>query len=106
MKTSLGLLVLALVVVGGCASPEVVEVTRPQDGKLSCAELEHEMEEAEGYRRAAEKEKGVTGTNVAAAIFFPLAIAGTYSNIGDAVDAANERKRHLLDIYNEKDCGK
>lgn len=94
------------ILLAGCATPTVVEVSRPQDSRLSCQELENEIAEAERFRRDAEKEKGVTGTNVAAALFFWPAMLGTYKNVGDAVDAANDRKRHLTDIYNDKGCAK
>lgn len=102
-------LFLPLAVVGllsGCATPTVVERERPEDYKLSCKELESGMREAEDFRQKAEKEKGLTGTNVAAALFFWPAMIGTHNNANEAIDAANERKRHLMEIYNENGCRK
>ncbi len=95
---------LAVTLVAGCATPTVVEESRPSDKRLTCEQLENEMSEADNFRRKAEQEKGVTGTNVAAAIFFWPAILGTYANAGDAIRAADNRKRNLMDIYNEKGC--
>ncbi len=89
---------------GACASPTVVEKQKVTDHKLSCAELESEMRETERFRAAAEREKGFTGTNAAAVVFFWPALFATYSNVGDATRAAEERKSHLMDIYRSKQC--
>ena len=91
-------------VVAGCATPEVVEVTRADDSKLTCEEINTGIAEAEWFREAAQKEKGATGTNVAAVLFFPLAMLATYSNIEEATTAAMERKSHLADLYRTKGC--
>ncbi len=64
------------------------------------------MKEAEEFRLKAEREKGVTGKNVAAAVFFWPAMLGTYANAEEAIKAAEDRKRHLMDIYRDKGCNK
>ena len=46
------------------------------------------MAEAERFKVDAQKEKGMTGTNVAAVIFFWPAMIGTYSNANEAISAA------------------
>lgn len=88
----------------GCATPTVVERSRVQDYQLTCKQLESEIQVAEDFRRKAEKEKGVTGKNVAAALFFWPAMIGTAANTKEAIDAAEDRKRHLMDLYHEKKC--
>ena len=50
------------------------------------------------------KEKGVTGTNVAAAIFFWPAMFVTYGNANDAIDAAKDRKDYLIRLADKKGC--
>ena len=82
--------VLSCLLVGACASPTVVEKQKANDYSLSCADLEYEMAETEKFRRSAESEKGVTATNAAAFIFFWPAMLATYSNVSDAVKAADE----------------
>ncbi|MGL4230542.1 MAG: hypothetical protein ACRDAM_07200 [Casimicrobium sp.] len=94
----------ALSLVAGCASPTVVQREKIGDEQLSCEQLRFEIGEAERYKREAEKEKGVTGTNVAAALFFWPAIAGTYMNANDAIRAAEDRRSRLVNIYNTKRC--
>ena len=49
-------------------------------------------------------EKGVTGTNVAAALFFLPAMLVTYDNANDAIEAAKERKKYLYDLAEDKGC--
>jgi hypothetical protein len=88
----------------GCASPHVVQATKPTDNLLSCNQIEIEMNEAARFRTEAEKEKGVTGTNVAAALLFWPAMIGTYSNANDAIAAANLRSSNLSTLYLHKGC--
>lgn len=96
----------AISMLAGCATPTVVERSRVQDYQLTCKQLESEIQIAEDYRRKAEKEKGVTGKNVAAALFFWPAMFGNAANAKEATEAAEDRKRHLLDLYHEKKCDK
>ena len=86
------------VTVTACASPEVV------DTKLSCMQFFAEIQEANEFERKAQKEKGVTGTNVAAAVIFWPAIIGTYYNVNEAIDAAKERKEYLVELSTKKGC--
>ena len=69
--------------VTACASPEVVDTKQMGDNKLSCMQLVAGIQEATEFERKAQKEKGVTGTNVA---------------------AAKERKEYLVELSMEKGC--
>ena len=69
--------------VTACASPEVVDTKQMGDTKLSCMQLIAEIQETTEFERKAQKEKGVTGTNVA---------------------AAKERKEYLVELSMEKGC--
>lgn len=89
----------------GCATPHVVESVKTTDNTLSCTQIDAEMRDADRFRADAQKEKGMTGTNVAAVLFFWPAMIGTYSNANDAISAANSRKTNLMSIYNQKKCG-
>jgi hypothetical protein len=86
------------------ASHKVVDTKPMGDNKLSCMQLVAEIQEVTEFERKAQKEKGVTGTNVAgAAIFWPATI-GTYYNANEAIDAAKERKEHLVELSTKKGC--
>ena len=93
-----------LAALAGCATPHVVQPSKITDSALSCNLLNSEMAEADRFRADAVKEKGVTGTNVAAVVFFWPAMIGTYSNANDAIAAADARKTNLMAIYKEKRC--
>ena len=88
----------------GCASPTVVESKQSNDRMMSCAALKTAYSEAKDFESKARKERGVTGTNVVAAIFFWPAMLGTYKNTEDAIEAAKERQKHLETIAAEKKC--
>lgn len=100
----LAVLSAALLLAGGCATPHVVTEKQAADNSLSCNALLKEMEEAEKYEEEARKERGVTGTNVASAVFFWPGLVATYLNTEEAIDAARDRQDHLNDLYQEKGC--
>ena len=89
---------------GGCASPTVVKSKQSNVRMMSCAALKTASGEAKDFESKARKERGVTGTNVVAAIFFWPAMLGTYKNTEDAIEAAKERQKHLEIIAAEKKC--
>ena len=95
---------VAAAFLGGCASPTVVESKQSNDRLMSCSALKTAYGEAKDFESKARKERGVTGTNVAAAIFFWPAMLGTYKNTEDAIEAAKERQKHLETIAAEKKC--
>ena len=90
--------------VGGCATPTVVESKQSNDRMMSCDALKTAYGDAKDFESKARKERGVTGTNVAAAILFWPAMIGTYKNTEDAIEAAKERQKHLESIAAEKKC--
>ena len=100
----LAILFVTIAFLSGCASPHVVDEKRISDKDLSCNSLIQEITEAKRFEKEARDEKGVTGTNVVAAVFFWPAIVGTYSNADDAIEAAEERQHHLETLYKENGC--
>ena len=106
MKLLLTILAATVTVgfLGGCATPTVVESKQANDRMMSCDALKTSYVEAKDFESKARKERGVTGTNVAAAILFWPAMMGTYKNTEDAIQAAKERQKHLETIAAEKKC--
>ena len=88
----------------GCATPTVVETRQMNDTSLSCTQLIQANEEAARFEKEARGERKVTGTNVAATIFFWPGLLATYVNTEDAIDAAKERQGVLNKIYDRKGC--
>ena len=95
---------LTVMSICGCASPTVVQSRRVTDGDLTCDQLKVQIAEAEDFEAKARKERGVTGTNVAAAILFWPALLGTYKNTEDAIEAAKERQKSLYAVAKGKSC--
>lgn len=96
--------VFTAVFVAGCATPHVVEKKKLSDNQLNCQQLAAQVDQADEFKRKAQSEKGVTGTNAAAAILFWPAMIATYQNANEASAAADARKEHLTDLYNKKGC--
>ena len=76
-KAKLTLGVVALALLTACASPTVVQKRQANDEDLSCKQLSEAYAEAHDFEAKARKERGVTGTNVVAALFFWPAMIGT-----------------------------
>ncbi len=94
-----------LLFLAGCATPTVVQSVRSGDSGLSCVQLQNEYSDVQRFRDAADREKGVTGGNVARALLFWPAVLGTFSNANEAIAAAEARKVHLANIMNQRRCG-
>jgi outer membrane biogenesis lipoprotein LolB len=103
MKTLYAMAAAALL--GACATPAVVETRKTGDAALSCEQIRYELAEADRFERDARAERKVTGTNVAAAVFFWPALLATYSNSDQAINAARERKAHLFKLADSRGCG-
>ena len=90
--------------VAGCATPTVVAVRKAGDAELSCSQLKAEYEDAKEFEAKARKERGVTGTNVVAAVLFWPAMVGTYANTEEAINASKDRQKRLEKLAEEKKC--
>jgi hypothetical protein len=91
--------------VAGCATPKVVDVRQPGDDQLSCAQIKDQHAAALKYEKDARSERGVTGTNAAAALFFLPGLLATYMNTEDAIRAAKDRQDLLARLSVSKNCG-
>ena len=97
-------IVFSSLFVSACASPEVVKKQQIGDTSLSCTELMLAIEEAKRFEEDAREERTVTGTNVAAALFWWPGLAATYINTDDAIDAATDRQEYLNGLFEKKNC--
>jgi hypothetical protein len=96
--------IIAILIISGCATPTVVQTVKSGDNGLTCPQLQNEYTDMERFKAAADKEKGMTGGNVARALLFWPAILGTFSNANEAIAAAETRKVHLANLMNQKGC--
>lgn len=91
-------------VVSGCATPTVVSEKEVGDSQMTCAQIEREIREVERIKSEAERDKGVSGKNVAAFLFFWPAIIGNEYNTTKAIEAANKRLSYLAELHEQKGC--
>lgn len=71
---------------------------------MTCMQLRAEFDRLESVKRDAQHDGGVNTANVAAVLFFWPAAAGNYLNARDAQQLVEQRRTHLMSIYNEKRC--
>jgi hypothetical protein len=113
MKTSprratglaLGLAALAAVLgLAGCATSEKVQARQIGDQEMSCAEIKAANAELDQAERKVDANRGVTGTNVAGALFWLPGLAYTYYDAGQADQLISERRSWLSQLYDQKGC--
>ena len=104
MKKTLLAVTAAAMILGACSHTEKVAVVQPGDTKLSCAEIQTEFDDMQRVMREAKKNKGASGANIAAAVFFWPAAVGNYVDAKDAEELVQERQRHLTKIADNKGC--
>ena len=95
---------LIAIFISACASPQVVKKYQSGDDSLSCQQLDREIERTDQVISDAKSERGLTGTNVAATLFWLPGLAATWINVNDAIEAGNERINHLQNLKYKKDC--
>lgn len=95
---------LVLLSVYGCATSQKIQVVQPGDQNLSCPALVDEIRKLDQAKADIESKKGVTGTNVAAALFWLPGLAYTYYDAGEANRLISDRRNALTSIYNGKNC--
>lgn len=101
--TKLALGVATIAVLAACA-PTVQSYDPFNDSRLTCDELAVEISKTRSLKAEAESNKGLSGQNVAWALFFWPAIFANEANNSDAIRAADERLHYLYGYYREKDC--
>ena len=104
MKNNIIILMTTLIILSACASPPVVSKYQAGDDSMDCAALTYEIRRVEQGLADARAEKGVTGTNAGAALFWWPGLVATYVNVGEAVQAANDRIDHLTSLKYKKGC--
>jgi len=102
-KINLFLIFFSMLIVA-CAKPAVVAVTLPEDQNLNCNQLEDAVAEAQHIKRKAERAKEGTGGNISRMMLFWPAWAKTLHNADVAIEAADDRTFHLINIMKKKNC--
>ena len=88
----------------GCATSQKIQVVQPGDQNLSCTALMDEIRKLDQAKANIDSKKGVTGTNVAAALFWLPGLVYTYYDAGEASRLISDRRNALTSLYNGKSC--
>ena len=97
-------LYVGLILLNSCAKPTVVDVVLPEDEKLNCEQLENAVADTQKIKKDAEYAKEGTGGNLTRMMLFWPAWAQTLHNADVAIQAANDRNYHLINIMKKKNC--
>ena len=84
---------------GGKQSPRAAGVTTV-DKKMSCQDLQLEINDAEYIRQTAMQNKGLSARN----ILWPFGYPSTYMSAEEALESAERRLNYLQRVYVIKDC--
>lgn len=96
--------VAAATLLTGCATSQKIQVVQPGDSTLSCGAIKTEITKLDASQAEIDSKKGITGTNVAAALFWLPGLAYTYYDAGEAQRLISDRKSAITMIYNNKKC--
>lgn len=105
MKNSI-LLTLATsgLLISACSHTTKVATVKPTDSSMSCEEINTEFADLDNVLGEAKKNKGASGANIAAAVFFWPAAVGNYVDAKDAEELVEERRVNLTKLASEKGC--
>jgi hypothetical protein len=96
--------VAGCILLSACATTEKVAVNQLGDEKLSCQEIINQDKKVDEIMAEGDHNKGASGTNVAAALFFWPAAVGNYMDADKAQQLAEKRKSVLADLYKSNHC--
>lgn len=103
MLKKISVILAASLLITACSSSkkaEKIEAMQKKDKTLSCKDLLLEMNEADFYRKAAHKNRGVKLKNV----LMPLGYISTYMDSEEAIEAAEARVAYLDKIFEIMHC--
>ena len=95
---------VSLFSLNSCAKPIVTKVIMDGDEQLNCKQLKRSISETEKIKKDAEFAKEATGGNITRVILFWPAWAQTLHNADTAIQAANDRNYHLINLMRGKKC--
>lgn len=95
-------MVLGLTLLAGCATSPKIQPVCVGDNQLTKEQLVAEIQKLDYEQQKIDNKKGVTGTNVASALFWLPGLCYTYYDAGEATRLIQQRRSHLTTLYNQK----
>ena len=87
-----------------CVSTKTVSSEQVDDTQLGCASLATRIGEVRGGRDYAKANRGLSGSNVMAALFFLPALVVNNNNTADMIKSMDEREGVLTGLYEKNEC--
>lgn len=97
---------LTVVILAGCATSPKVAPTLPSDAELDCNGIYDEQARLDQAEAEVQASKGVTGTNVAAALFWLPGLVYTFRDADEALALIDERRASLDRLGDGKNCAR
>lgn len=88
--------------ISGCSTSPKTQVVQMGDNQLTQHQIMAELAKLDRAEKEVNGNKGLTGTNVAAALFWLPGLAYTYYDASEAQKLIEQRRSHLTDLYNKK----
>ena len=88
----------------GCSTSKKMKTVEIGDNKMTCGEMRSELRRLDDAAANVDDKKGVTGTNVAAFLFWLPGLAYTYYDASQAEEAIDNRRSHINELYNKHGC--
>jgi hypothetical protein len=105
-KVMVVLLIFSLFGVVSCSTSKKIQAVQFGDEKLSTDGLLAELKKLDDAQEDVNSKKGMTGTNVASALFWLPGLAYTYYDAGEANGLIEQRRAHLRALYSKKQDSK
>lgn len=102
MSKTLLLFITLATLISGCATSPKVNVVQAADHTLTKEQLLAEISKLDSANKEIDSKKGVTGTNVAAALLFWPGLVYTHMDASEATRLVDQRRNHLTNLYNQK----
>jgi|TARA_B110001450_G_scaffold248363_1_gene264459 hypothetical protein len=98
------LLLIFCIILSSCAKPTVTDVVIQGDEDLNCLQLKDEYLETRRFKQEAIAVQNSQGGNTTRALLFWPALLKTLHNADVAIEAADKRAFHIIDIMKKKNC--
>lgn len=96
------LTILTIIYLSACSISPKIQAVQIGDENLDKKELMAELRKLDQAEREINGNKGINGTNVAAALFWLPGLAFTMIDAHEATNLIHERRSHLTNLYNKK----
>ncbi len=96
------LIIVAIFSLAACSTSPKTQVVQMGDQNMSQQQIVAELAKLDQAEKQVNGNKGMTGTNVAAFLFWLPGLAYTYYDAGEAQKLIEQRRSHLTSLYNQK----